>query len=58
MKLPKDKVMLLSVINTGLRDKYTSLEEMARVENFNSIDIINSLAEIGYSYNSELNKFI
>ena len=29
MILPKDPVMLLSVVNTELRDRYPSLEELA-----------------------------
>ena len=28
--LPKDPVMLLSVVNTELRDRYPSLEELAK----------------------------
>ena len=30
MSLPKDPVMLLSVVNTQLRDIYPSLEELAK----------------------------
>ena len=30
MKLPKDPVMLLSVVNTELRDHYPSLAELAK----------------------------
>ena len=30
MILPKDPVMLLSVVNTELRDRYPSLKELAK----------------------------
>ena len=58
--LPQDPVMLLSYINTQLRDNYSSLEML-----FDGIDvsedardeIIKKLRDIGYTYNRELNQF-
>ena len=32
MSLPKDPVMLLSVVNTKLRDYYPNLDELAKAE--------------------------
>lgn len=58
MSLPNDPVMLLSYVNTQLRDHYTSLNELALSLNVNSEDIIKKLAIIDYSYDSQLNKFI
>ncbi len=57
MNLPKDKVMLLSVINTALRDKYNSLDELCESEGIDKEQIIKDLAEIDYVYNEELNQF-
>ena len=57
MNLPKDKVMLLSVINTALRDKYSSLDELCDSEGVNKEQIIKDLAEIDYEYKAELNQF-
>ncbi len=57
MNLPKDKVMLLSVINTTLRDKYSSLDELCESEDVDKEQIIKDLAEIDYAYKAELNQF-
>ena len=57
MNLPKDKVMLLSVINTALRDKYSSLDELCESEGIDKEQIIKDLAEIDYEYNEEVNQF-
>lgn len=58
MSLPNDPAMLLSYINTQLRDYYSSLNELAQSLNVNEEDIIKKLAIIDYSYDSQLNKFI
>ena len=57
MNLPKDKVMLLSVINTALRDKYNSLDELCESEGIDKEQIITDLAEIDYVYKEEVNQF-
>ena len=57
MNLPKDKVMLLSVINTALRDKYNSLDELCESEGIDKEQIIIDLAEIDYAYKEEVNQF-
>ena len=57
MNLPKDRVMLLSVINTALRDKYSSLDELCDSEGIDKEQIIKNLAEIDYVYKAELNQF-
>ena len=48
MSLPKDPVMLLSVVNTKLRDYYPSLEEFAKAEGISEEEIITKLATINY----------
>ncbi len=58
MNLPKDPVMLLSVVNTQLRDKYASLEELAKAHMISEQDIIDRLETINYSYNKEQNQFV
>ena len=55
--LPKDPVMLMSTVNTLLRDKYSSLDELAKAYGISKTDIENDLKKIGYKYNSELNQF-
>lgn len=56
--LPKDPFMLLSYINTQLRDNYSSLEKFCDDKDISSKEIIDRLSAVGYSYSEELNKFI
>jgi len=58
MSLPKDPVMLLSVVNTKLRDAYPSLEELAKAEGITKEEIETKLNLINYSYDEGRNQFI
>ena len=58
MNLPKDPVMLLSVVNTQLRDRYPSLAELAKAYMIPEEDIITPLKKINYEYNKERNQFV
>ena len=58
MSLPKDPVMLLSVVNTKLRDFYPNLEELAAAEGVTVEEIENKLKMINYIYDKEQNKFV
>lgn len=57
-KIPKDPVMLLSYMNTQLRDFYPSLEECCRSLDLEQKDIEESLGRIDYHYDSEKNMFV
>ncbi len=57
MNLPKDSVMLLSYVNTQLRDHYSSLERFAEDTEYSAEEIKEKLAAINYEYNEELNQF-
>lgn len=56
-QLPKDPVMLLSVVNTNLRDLYSSLDEFCNAKDADKNEIVNALSAIGYEYNEESNQF-
>lgn len=56
--LPKDPVMLLSVVNMKLRDFYTNLEDLCRDYNITSEELCNKLKEIDYIYSKDQNQFI
>lgn len=56
--LPKDPVMLLSFVNTQLRDHYPSLEEFAAAYQVDAADIISALKNIDYAYDPATNQFI
>ena len=58
MSLPKDPAMLLSVVNTKLRDYYPSLEELAKAEGITKEEIEAKLKMINYSYDESRNQFI
>lgn len=55
---PKDPVMLLSFVNTRMRDEHVNLTELCVQFGVNRDDIETKLKNIGYLYNEELNKFI
>lgn len=57
MNLPEDSVILLSVVNTLLRDKYASLAELCDDYNITEKYIADKLSLIGYSYNPHQNQF-
>ncbi|MEE1313865.1 MAG: DUF4250 domain-containing protein [Lachnospiraceae bacterium] len=56
--LPKDPMMLVSVINTKLRDYYPSLDALCNDLNVSKEEIIQSLSKIDYKYQKETNQFI
>ena len=56
--LPKDPVMLLSVINLKLRDFYKDLDALCEDLNVEKDDIIHRLESINYCYNAEKNQFV
>lgn len=56
--IPRDPVMLLSFVNTQLRDHYHSLDEFAAVYQCRREEIEQKLKEIDYEYDPEQNRFI
>ncbi|MBO6166161.1 MAG: DUF4250 domain-containing protein [Eubacterium sp.] len=58
MNIPKDPVMLMSYINTQLRDNYDSLTELTKSLGIDEKEIIEKLASINMKYDEKLNKFL
>lgn len=58
MTIPKDPVMLLSYLDTQLRDFYASLTELCDDLELEEDEIKNKLAAIGYHYDADQNQFI
>lgn len=56
--LPNDPMILLSYINTQLRDNFSSLDELCQSLDVEKADIEAKLNTIDYSYNPALNKFV
>ena len=57
MELPKDPMMLFSVINMKLRDCYSSLDELCEDMDVNKDELVNQLKAVGFEYSAEHNKF-
>ena len=56
--LPKDPVMMLSVVNTKLRDFYDSLDVMCRELDADRQEIEDRLESAGFRYDAERNQFL
>ena len=56
--LPHDPVMRLSYVNTQLRDRDASLDALCDREDADKQALCAALAEIGYEYNAEQNRFV
>ena len=55
--IPNDPVMLLSYINTQLRDNYKDLEDLCDRLDVSQSEIEEKLGTSGYHYNRDLNQF-
>ena len=56
-ELPQDPAILMSYINTLLRDRYASLDELCEDTGINCEALVACLAQAGFEYNASLNKF-
>ena len=56
--IPKDPVMLLSYVNTQLRDNYASLDEFCGAMDVEKEELLSALGKIQYVYNPEANQFL
>lgn len=55
--LPQDPFMLLSVVNTKLRDEYSSLDELCSSLGIDRSDLESKLHDAGFDYMPEINQF-
>ena len=58
MALPKDNFLLLSVVNTKLRDCYSNLDALCDDLDEDKNDIISRLSSVGYAYDENVNQFV
>ena len=56
--LPKNPDMLLSVINTRLRDFYASFSDLCDSEDADPEEIERILKQAGYHYDADKNAFV
>ena len=58
MPLPQDPLLLMSVVNTKLRDFYPSLEALSDDLNVPSAELEEKLRGAGYVYDAGRNQFL
>lgn len=56
--LPRDPVMLLSVVNTKLRDYYATLDVLCEDMQVDKQELIGKLEMIDYTYDAGSNQFV
>lgn len=56
--LPRDPVMLLSVVNTKLRDYYSTLDVLCEDMQVDKQELIGKLGMIDYTYDAGSNQFV
>ena len=57
-QLPDNPLMLYSVLNTKLRDQYSSLKDLCEDMDIDEQEIIEKLKKEGFEYIPDLNKFV
>ena len=55
--LPKNPILLLSIVNTKLRDFYSNFDELCQDLDESKDEIIDILARAGYNHDKEINQF-
>lgn len=55
--IPSDPYILLSYINTKLRDDFSSLDELCGALDINEEDLTAKLRNAGFEYNQATNQF-
>lgn len=56
--IPNDPVILLSFLNTKLRDQYSSLSALCDDLSQDEAALTQKIAAIGYAYDSDKNQFL
>ncbi len=56
--LPQDPVILLSYVNTQLRDHYASLDDLCKSLGADRLALEETLAGIDYTYDEGTNQFV
>jgi len=58
MDLPKDPIMLYSIINLKLRDYYSNLDALCEDLDVDKEELVKKLGAVGFEYNKETNQFM
>ena len=58
MSIPQDPIMLLSYVNTQLRDNYSSLDDFCVSMDVDRTQLEEKLKAVNYEYDAERNAFV
>ena len=58
MPIPNDPIILMSYLNTQLRDHYSSLEDLCKSMDLDASEIAEKLKDVGDVYHQERNQFV
>lgn len=58
MSIPQDPIMLLSYVNTQLRDNYSSLDDFCVSLDVDRKELEEKLRMVNYEYDAERNAFV
>ena len=56
-KLPNDPIMLMSIVNMKLRDKYSDLDMLCDDMGLNRSELVSKLENAGFSYDEATHRF-
>ena len=56
--LPQDPMILLSYVNTKLRDEYVSLDELCAALDADREELVRKLEGVNYTYSPKRSQFI
>lgn len=56
--IPHDPVILLSFVNTKLRDEFDSLDDLCAALNADEASLREKLAGLGFAYDPQRNQFV
>ena len=56
--LPQDPMILLSYVNTKLRDEYPSLDALCDGLDADKEELLGRLEAVNYTYSAEQNRFV
>ena len=56
--LPQDPIILLSYVNTKLRDDYPSLDALCGDLDVDKEELLRKLEAVNYTYSAEQNRFV
>ncbi len=58
MDIPQDPIILLSYVNTNLRDHYATLQEFCSVHQISEQSLRDTLSSVDYHYDEITNQFV